>query len=196
MDTMAELGRTMEGHADTVLSVCVSADGSRLFSGSADKTIKVWDMATGACVQTLQGHTRLVYSVCVSADGSRLFSGSKDKTIKVWNIPVVAQLSSSSSSISSVSAAVLSSEVPDELRCPIGFELFIDPVIAGDGFNYERAQIVRWFQNHTTSPKMGKGDSEKVNALVGMGFPEDRVRQALLAHNGDQQQALEALLSG
>jgi len=51
------------------------------------------------------------------------------------------------------SAAALSSEVPDELRCPIGYELFKDPVLAGDGFNYERAQIVRWFQNHATSPK-------------------------------------------
>jgi hypothetical protein len=103
-------------------------------------------------VQTLQGHTGSVWSVCVSADGSRLFSGGYDHTIKVWDIPV-AQPSSSSSSISSASAAVISSEVPDELRCPIGYELFKDPVIAGDGFNYERAQIVRWFQNHATSPK-------------------------------------------
>ena len=55
--------------------------------------------------------------------------------------------------MSSASAAALSSEVPDELRCPIGYELFKDPVLAGDGFNYERAQIVRWFQNHATSPK-------------------------------------------
>ena len=44
----AELGRTMEGHAGPVYSVCVSADGSRLFSGSVDKTIKVWDVSTGA----------------------------------------------------------------------------------------------------------------------------------------------------
>ena len=58
---MAELGRTMEGHANTVNSVCVSADGSRLFSGSRDKTIKVWDVATGACVQTLEGHTGSVF---------------------------------------------------------------------------------------------------------------------------------------
>jgi WD40 repeat protein len=55
---MAELGRTleMEGHAGWVLSVCASADGSRLFSGSYHKTIKVWDVATGACLQTLEGH--------------------------------------------------------------------------------------------------------------------------------------------
>ena len=95
-------------------SVCVSADGSRLFSGSDDNTIKVWDVATGACLQTLEGHARWVRSVCVSADGSRLFSGSRDNTIKVWNIPV-SQVSSSSSSMSSASAAALSSEVPDEM---------------------------------------------------------------------------------
>jgi WD40 repeat protein len=73
---MAELERTLQGHANTVRSVCVSADGSRLFSGSDDNTIKVWDVATGACVQTLQGHAEWVWSVCVLADGSRLFSGS------------------------------------------------------------------------------------------------------------------------
>ena len=47
---MAELGRTMEGHANAVWSVCVSVDGSRLFSGSYDDTIKVWDVTTGACM--------------------------------------------------------------------------------------------------------------------------------------------------
>ena len=73
---MAVLGRTLEGHARGVWSMCVSADGSRLFSGSVDNTIKVWNVATGACLQTLQGHAREVWSVCVSADGSRLFSGS------------------------------------------------------------------------------------------------------------------------
>ena len=86
MDTMAELGRTMEGHTNMVYSVCLSADGSRLFSGSVDHTIKVWGVATGACVQTMQGHTNTVRSVCVSTDGSRLFSGSKDNTIKVWDV--------------------------------------------------------------------------------------------------------------
>ena len=79
--------------------MCVSADGSRLFSGSDDSTIKVWDVATGACVQTLEGHENSVSSVCVSADGSRLFSGSHDDTIKVWDIPVAQPCSSSSYSV-------------------------------------------------------------------------------------------------
>ena len=67
------------------LAVCVSADGSRLFSGGPNKTIKVWDM-TGACLYTLEGHTSMVVTLCVSPDGSRLFSGSYDNTIKVWDV--------------------------------------------------------------------------------------------------------------
>jgi ubiquitin-conjugating enzyme (huntingtin interacting protein 2) len=63
-------------------------------------------------------------------------------------------------------------------------------------YKTDRAGFEQKAAEWTATHAMGKGNSEKVNALVGMGFPEDRVRQALLAHNGDQQQALEALLSG
>jgi WD40 repeat protein len=68
-----------------VSSVAFSADGQRLASGSYDKTVKVWDTATGACIQTLEGHGESVYSVAFSADSQRLASGSRDKTVKVWD---------------------------------------------------------------------------------------------------------------
>ena len=73
------------GHTNDVTSVCLSVDG-RCFSGSSDNTIKVWDVATGACVQTLEGCARPVFSVYVTEDGSTCFSGSGDNTIKVWNV--------------------------------------------------------------------------------------------------------------
>ena len=57
----------------------------RLYSGSYDKTIKVWEALSGDCLQTLEGHSDGVWSVCVSADGSRIYSGSDDNTIKVRN---------------------------------------------------------------------------------------------------------------
>jgi WD40 repeat protein len=37
-----------------------------LASGSADKTVKIWDPATGRCISTLEGHSHLVYSVAWS----------------------------------------------------------------------------------------------------------------------------------
>ncbi|KAL6904131.1 hypothetical protein GGI43DRAFT_311637 [Trichoderma evansii] len=78
--------QTLEGHGDWVSSVAFSADSQRLASGSHDKTVKVWDAATGACVQTLEGHGNLVSSVAFSADSQRLASGSRDKTVKVWDV--------------------------------------------------------------------------------------------------------------
>ena len=39
-------------------------DGRRVVSASDDKTLKVWDVATGKCVATLNGHANIVrYSV-------------------------------------------------------------------------------------------------------------------------------------
>ena len=43
-----------------VRGVAISPDGRRVVSGSSDKTLKVWDVATGKCVATLEGHSRRV----------------------------------------------------------------------------------------------------------------------------------------
>ena len=43
-----------QGHSDVVRSVAYSPDGGQLLSGSDDKTVRVWDMATGQCTATLQ----------------------------------------------------------------------------------------------------------------------------------------------
>jgi hypothetical protein len=59
-----ELGR-LEGHTNTVLSVGWSPDGTRLVSGSADGTIRVWDPDDGTALGRLDGHTARVRSVGV-----------------------------------------------------------------------------------------------------------------------------------
>lgn len=69
----------MQGHDEIVWAVEVS--GNRLFSASADKTIRVWDIETRRCIQVLEDHARPVLSLAVS--GSYLFSGSYDYSIKV-----------------------------------------------------------------------------------------------------------------
>jgi hypothetical protein len=64
-----------------VLSLALSSDGKRLFSGSNDQTIKVWDLEKGKEALTLHGHAAEVSSLALSSDGKRLFSGSGDQTI-------------------------------------------------------------------------------------------------------------------
>ncbi|KIO07708.1 hypothetical protein M404DRAFT_136031, partial [Pisolithus tinctorius Marx 270] len=76
----------MEGHSGWVLSVGFSPDGKRIVSGSADKTLRIWDAERGVQIGgPLEGHTGGVKSVGFSSDGKRIVSGSYDKTVQIWD---------------------------------------------------------------------------------------------------------------
>ena len=66
------LSSTLTGHSGWVNSVQFSPDGKTLASGSYDKTIKLWDVATGQLKSTLTGHSAKVNSVQFSPDGKTL----------------------------------------------------------------------------------------------------------------------------
>jgi WD40 repeat protein/serine/threonine protein kinase len=65
--------------------VAFSPDGQRLATASADKMVKVWDLATAQPVVALKEHTGPVLCVTYSPDGRRLASGSVDGAVRVWN---------------------------------------------------------------------------------------------------------------
>jgi WD40 repeat protein len=64
----------------------ISPDGRTLASGSADQTVKLWDVASGQVLRTLTGHADIVFSVAFSADGRTLAAGSSDNKVKLWDL--------------------------------------------------------------------------------------------------------------
>ena len=78
--------RHFRGHTGPVNAVAFSGDGSRLLSGSSDKTLKVWNVQTGRCLRTLTGHTREVTSVALTSDGRRAVSGGWDANAILWDL--------------------------------------------------------------------------------------------------------------
>jgi WD40 repeat protein len=81
----------LEGHHGTVTAMCVLPDG-RLASGSADNTIRLWNVKTGAESARLKGehYWESVNALCVLADG-RLASGSSAHPIRLWDVTTGAE---------------------------------------------------------------------------------------------------------
>jgi HEAT repeats/WD domain, G-beta repeat len=72
-------------HMGSVRSVAWSPDGTRIASGSDDKTVQLWDAANGGHSLTISGHPAKVLAVAWSPDGRRIASGNNDGTIQVWD---------------------------------------------------------------------------------------------------------------
>jgi WD40 repeat protein len=69
-------------------AVVVSPDGRlAATAGRSDRTVRVWELATGRLRHTLSGHPSRVYTLAFSADGKTLASGDQKGTaVKLWDV--------------------------------------------------------------------------------------------------------------
>ncbi len=77
--------RVEDAHTDEIFAMRFSRDGRYLASCSADRFVKVFEVASGKWLRSFEGHTHHVLGVAWSADGRQLSSSGADKVIKVWN---------------------------------------------------------------------------------------------------------------
>ena len=64
-----------------------SPDGRSALTGSADKTARLWDAATGLPRGPALRHDGAVLAVAFSPDGRSALTGSDDNTARLWFLP-------------------------------------------------------------------------------------------------------------
>lgn len=78
--------KRLDGHGHDVTAVAYAPTGGMIASAGKDKTILLWDVASGAIVKKLTGHGHFITALAFTPDGKRLASASLDKTVKIWDV--------------------------------------------------------------------------------------------------------------
>ena len=81
-----KLSRVISGHTGWVRCVAVDPTNEWFCTGSADRCIKIWDLATGNLKLSLTGHVSTVRALQVSPRHPYLFSAGEDKQVKCWDL--------------------------------------------------------------------------------------------------------------
>jgi WD40 repeat protein len=77
---------TLRGHSSAVTALVYRADGSRFATAGADRTIQIWETATGRLIRTLsKAHDKAVTSLAFLTDGTVLASAGEDGVVKLWD---------------------------------------------------------------------------------------------------------------
>jgi WD40 repeat protein len=87
LDRLCQLDlRSIQAHLGSVHGISISPDGGWIASAGEDRSVKVWETATGHEKYALSGHEGRVQSVAFSPDGRWLASGGWDDTIRLWDM--------------------------------------------------------------------------------------------------------------
>jgi len=75
----------LSGHGDDIMDIAVSDDGTRVLTASADRTARLWDVASGAVIASLVHEGHLVKG-WLSPDGSRVATAAEEGRVSLWHV--------------------------------------------------------------------------------------------------------------
>ena len=148
-----------------ILAVTFSPDGTRLASGSTDKTVRLWNLNNRDEWMTLQKHTGWANVLAFSPDGGMLASGSTDKTVQLWDTATGESLKTLTGHPSGITALAFA---PDGNTLASG---------SADG-------MIRFWNTQTGDPMADRitGHTHSMEAVT---FFEDSSTLASVAFNGE-----------
>jgi WD40 repeat protein len=85
------MSRVIGGHP-SAKALAISDDGQTLVSGGFDKTLKVWDIASGKLRWTLPSASGHINAVAIAPDGKIAATGSEDRMARLWDLTTGRQL--------------------------------------------------------------------------------------------------------
>jgi len=78
--------RRLEGHTGFVQDVALTNNAEYALSASWDRSLRLWNLKTGACFGKFLGHGKDVLSTAFSPDNRHILSGGRDNKLKIWNV--------------------------------------------------------------------------------------------------------------
>ncbi len=148
--------------ANSIYSFAFSKDGTKFASLSADKTIRLWDTATGEHKGTLVGHTNNPYFAVFANDDKTLVSKGFDRTILLWDITP------------SVNTDAIVRVIPDSVDSLTFGEHFTFNIDIIDGENIAGYQIFLEYDTNILrylSAKNGDYLKGKISSQVKVAYP-------------------------
>jgi WD40 repeat protein len=167
------LSATLTGHTSSVAAAVFAPGGATLASGSADKTVKLWNIAAKTTTATLVGHTDAVTSVAYTPGGTTLAAGSVDQSVILWSAATGARTATLADSEGIVNALAIR---------PDGAQL-----ATGDNDN----TVTLWSLATDASTAVLQGHSNGVDAVT---YSPDG--ELLASGSGDETVILWAIPSG
>ncbi|XP_027512035.1 WD repeat, SAM and U-box domain-containing protein 1 isoform X1 [Corapipo altera] len=173
--------RTLSQHTRYVTTCAFAPHSHLLATGSMDKTVHIWqldlkqpsagntveteskvavedwsedDVSAWLCAQDLADFVGLFKMNNI--DGKELLNLTKEGLANELKIESLGLRSRILQKIEELRMTMISVSVPvpDEFLCPITRELMKDPVIAADGYSYEREAMEHWISNKRRSSPM------------------------------------------